>query len=462
MAINFTPRKFQEDGVRRIYGMAGRVLLADDQGTGKTISALMWISRINAHRPVVIVTPSSVKYHWQMEARQKFGLQSRVLEGRGPKQNSVWTHQDKILIINYDILWFWLRALMKCPPKVVVFDECQYISNPQARRTKASKHLAKHAQSVLGLSGTPMTNKPVQLWAVLNIIRPDLFPDFHQFAWRYCKPRHTFWGWRYDGAENKDELHSILVKHVMIRRLKEDVAPELPKKIHKMIPVHLGPAAFKEYDKAKNSFLMWLREKSPARAARAKRAESMVKIGYLLRLCAHLRMPQTINFVKEFHVAQPGEKLVGMTGHTFVIDKLREAFPRTSVVVDGRVTGKLRTEAVRSFTNIAKILNLWGNWRAAGVGLNLQRASNMVSLDPPWTPGDLLQGQDRVHRIGQTKSVMIWYLYAMNTVEYEWMMILRERTLDLKAVLDGKKSIQDVQYDLFGKLIDKIAKKEGI
>lgn len=458
----FKPRQFQEDGVLGIWKFRGKTLLADDQGLGKTIEALMWVSRIPARRPVVIVTPSSVKYHWQMEARQKFGLQSRVLEGQGPRQKAVWTHQDRILILNYDILWFWLKALMANPPRVVIFDECHYISNRLARRTRAAKALAKHADSVLGLSGTPMTNKPVQLWAVLNIIRPDLFPDFDQFAWRYCKPRHTYWGWRFDGAENKDELHKILTKHVMIRRLKEDVAPELPKKIHKMIPVHLGPAAFKEYHKAKDNFLMWLREKSAAKAARAKRAESMVKVGYLLRLCAHLRLPQTLNFVKEFHENNPGEKIVGLTGHTFMIDRLRETFPKSSVVIDGRVTGVLRTEAVRSFTHIRKITDLWGNWRAASVGLNLQRASNMVSLDPPWTPGDLLQGQDRVHRIGQTKTVVIWYLYAMGTVEEEWMRILRERTGVLKAVLDGKMDMSQAHADLFGKLIDNIAKKEGI
>lgn len=457
----FKPRQFQEDGVRGIYNLKGKTLLADDQGLGKTIEALMWVSRV-PRRPVVIVAPSSVKYHWQMEARQKFGLQSRVLEGQGPKQEAVWTHQDQILILNYDILWFWLRALMKRPPKMVIFDECHYVSNRLAQRTKAAKKLAERADSVLGLSGTPMTNKPVQLWSILNIIRPDMFDDFHQFAWKYCKPRHTYWGWRYDGAERKDELHKILVENVMIRRLKEDVAPELPKKIHKMIPVHLGSAAWKEYTKAKDSFMTWLREKSPARAARAKRAESMVKIGYLLRLCAHLRMPQTLNFIKEFHQNHPGEKVVGLTGHTFVIDRLRETFPKTSVVVDGRVTGVLRTEAVRSFTYVRKILNLWGNWRAASVGLNLQRASNMFSLDPPWTPGDLLQGQDRVHRIGQTKTVVIWYLYAMGTAEADWMQILRERTEVLKAVLDGKMSIEAAQTNLIGKLIDKLAKKEGI
>jgi hypothetical protein len=334
----------------------------------------------------------------------------------------------------------------------VLVSNCHYVKNHRARRSKAAKLVSAYADSVVGLSGTPMTNRPVELWSILNIILPEVFPDFHEYVWKFCKPRHTPWGWRFDGAEHKQELFSILREKVMIRRLKKHVAPELPDKIHKVIPFRLSPKKATEYFKAKEDFLAWLRERSPAKAHRAKRAAALVKVGYLLRLCCELKMNQTIEFIKEFATSNPGEQVVGMTGHTFVIDRLRKEFPNC-IVVNGQVTGKERTEAVKRFVS-KKVPFFWGNWKAAGTGLNLQVAHNLFVLDPPKTPGDLLQGQDRVHRIGQAEIVTIWYLILMGTVEEDWTDILRKRTAILKEILDGKTHVGG--EDIFGKLLDKL------
>lgn len=450
-------RPFQEEGVAGIYKFKGRALLADDMGLGKTIQALAWIARIPKRRPVLIICPASLKYMWQYEAWNKFRLRARVLEGQGPKRNPGLILRDPILIINYDILHHWQKVLLRNPPPVIILDECHYAKNKGARRTKAAHQVAQEAASVIGLSGTPMTNKPVELWSVLNIIRPDLFPNFSAFAWRYCSPKHTIWGWKFDGAENRGELFSILKRHVMIRRLKQDVAPELPDKIHKVIPFKLGPRKLAEYQKATSNFIAWLKEKSPAKAQRARRAQAVVKVGYLLRLCCELKMSQTIEFLRDFQESNPGKKAVGMTGHTFVIERLAKEFPN-SVVVNGSVTGRDRAEAVHRFIShpASKITFLFGNWKAAGTGLNLQVAHNLFVLDPPWTPGDLLQGQDRVHRIDQKEIVIIWYLLLFGTLEEDWTEILRKRTVILKEILDGKQAA--TTEDLFAKLIDTLVK----
>lgn len=447
---------FQETGVSKIYSFRGRALLADEMGCGKTIQALAWIARIPRRRPVLIICPASLKYMWQHEAWDKFKLRARVLSGMGPR-NPEAEIKDDIIIINYDILHSWEKILLKRPPVVVILDECHYAKNKGARRTKAARHVAQDAASVVGLSGTPMTNKPVELWSVLNIIRPDIFPDFSAFTWRYCSPRHTYWGWKFDGAENRGELFSILKKHVMIRRLKKDVAPELPDKVHTIIPFKLNSVKAKEYEKAKTNFITWLKEKSPNKANRARKAQAIVKVGYLLRLCCELKMDQTIGFLRDFMASNPGKKLVGMTGHTAVIDRLSAEFPN-SVKVNGSVTGEDRAAAVKRFTNASaeKITFFFGNWKAAGTGLNLQVAHNLVVLDPPWTPGDLLQGQDRVHRIDQKEIVIIWYLFLKGTVEEDWMEILRKRTIIVKEILDGQRAMKE--ENLFNKLFDKLTK----
>lgn len=447
-------RPFQKEGVLAIYHFNGCVILADEQGLGKTIQSLSWITKIPKRRPVVIVTPSSVKYAWQAEADLHFKMRTVVLEGNGPKRKDMILRDD-VIILNYDILKAWLPVLQRRQPEVVIFDECHYVKNPRAARTRAAKKLAENASSRLALSGTPMTNKPIELWSILNIVRPDLFPNFFGYARRYCKPILTHWGWQFPGAIRKKELFQILKKECMIRRLKKDVAPELPDKIHQVIPFRMDPKAAKEYHRASEDFITWLTEKSPAKANRAKRSASLAKVGYLFRLCAELKLPMLLELLKDFREENPDTKIVGLTMHTFVIDRLRRVFPKASIV-NGQVTGWKRREAVRRFTSRKDVNELWGNWKAAGAGLNLQVSSNFFSLDLPWTPGDLLQGQDRVHRIGQTKKVIIRYPILLGTIEEKWMKILRERTQVLKAILDGKGALDD--EDLFDTLLKEMKK----
>ncbi len=434
-------RKFQLAGCRQIYRFGGNALVADEQGLGKTIEALFWIYKIPSRRPVVIVTPSSVKWNWQAEAMLHFGMRAQVIEGRCRNKNKKLRGQ--IFIINYDILASWLRPLKRIRPQVVIFDECQFIKTPTAQRTRAARKLASRAVSRLALSGTPLTNRPAELWSAVNIVRPDIFPDQGKFLWRYCEPRRTRWGWVFRGAKRLPELHRILKSECMIRRLKKDVLPELPDKIHKIVPFRLN--SYTEYNRARDEFLAWLSSKSLARAKKARRSKTLTKIGYLLRLCAELKLPWIIRWLQDYAEANPGRKLVCMTMNTFVIDRLRREFPQ-SVVVNGSVRGKKRHEAVRKFQLNKQVQFFFGNWKAAGYGITLTSSNVLVSLDFPWSPGDLAQGQDRVHRIGQLKKVLIYYLVALHTIEEKLLRTLQKKSEVLAAVLDGQAESTD--FDL--------------
>ena len=111
---------------------------------------------------------------------------------------------------------------------------------------------------VIGMSGTPVMNRPADFWPILNIIRPELFPSFQSYAHRYCDPRKTHWGWEYKGAKNLEELHER-VKPFMLRRLKENVL-KLPSKTHVVVPLHLEDRS--ELDAAENDFIDWLSKNS--------------------------------------------------------------------------------------------------------------------------------------------------------------------------------------------------------
>lgn len=444
-------KPFQEEGVRGIYEFRGRALLADEMGLGKTIQALCWIYRLPKRRPAIIVVPASVKYNWQHEAWMHFGMRAEVLEGKRKEKHR--RLEGDIIVLNYDIMESWLPLLLEMGIGILVFDEVHYLKNPQARRTKAAFQLAEDVPSVLGLSGTPLVNRPIELWTILKIIKPNLYPSMNKYAYRYCAPRYTPWGWVYDGATNIPELNRVLTEHCMIRRLKKDVLSELPPKIRTVDLINLR--SYADYNRAEADFINWLKAKSPAKAAKAKKSEALVKIGYLLRLVAQLKKDQSIQWVKDFFNSNPGEKLVMMTMHTFIVDDFHAAF-ENSVIIDGRVTGTKRQDTVRQFQNNPKTNLLIGNWQAAGVGITLTASSTFLGHDLPWTPGALLQGEDRIHRIGQKNTAMIHYLAVMRTIEEKLVNILQKKASVLDAVLNGSAAEEDL--DIFGELLDKLGK----
>lgn len=441
----------QVEGVRQIYRFHGRALLADEQGLGKTIEALEWIRRIPSRRPAVVICPASVKYTWQSEAALHFNMRTEVLEGRNGKGKKL---PGDIVILNYDILPYWINTLRAADPKVVILDECQYITNPKAKRTKAVLEFTEAADSVVGLSGTPFTNRPIELWSVLAAIKPDLFPSRQEFAWRYCKPRFYMGRWHYKGATRTDELHRILRKHVMIRRLKKDVL-DLPPVTQRAVPFKLD--SYEEYNKAQKHFIRWLRSISPARARKAAKSEALTKVGYMIRLAARLKLRWTEQWIRDFLDNNPGEKLVGLTMHTFVIDHLRDAFRGRILWIDGRVTGQKRHDVVRAFQSNRRYTLLAGNWKAAGIGLTLTAACNIAALDEPWTPGDMLQGRDRIHRIGQTRPCTLHHLMLLGTIEEKQIKVLRSKSKVLDAILNGQASEEEL--NIFDELLEEMRRE---
>lgn len=439
-------RPYQYRGARKIHRFRGIALNADEQGLGKTVQALFWLVKCKKLRPAIIVAPASMKYTWQAEALLHFGLRAVVLEGRNPSKKI----DADIIVINYEILKDWVKVLRKLKPQCVIFDEIHYCKTWTSQRTKAAYMLARGVRSRIGLSGTPMTNRPVELWSVIKILRPDLFPSFEDYVWEFCKPKWTHWGWQYTGASNKKKLHRILKRELMFRRLKKNVMPELPPKERQMIAFKLKPSALSEYKEAERNFLGWLAKKSVSRAIRAKKSPALTRVGYLLRLCAELKLHYTTEWMKEFFISHPNEKLVAMTMHTFVIKHLHKAFPN-SVVINGSVTGRKRHDTVRQFQSNSRVKLLLGNWKAAGVGLTLTAACNLVALDLPWTPGDLFQGEDRIHRFGQKRKVIIYYLALLATIEERLITILKQKSNVLDAILNGEGEDDDI--DIFEELL---------
>lgn len=449
-------KKYQRKGVKKIERFNGRVLLADEMGLGKTIQALTYIKRHPELRPVVVICPATLKWVWELQAKRHVGLRATILNGTKPQEHKNIITHNNFLILNYEIVQGWLPYLIKLKPKILIIDECHYQKSSKAKRTKAIHKLVRQVNipHVIAISGTPLTNRPAELFTTLHLLWPMNFPTFHAFGWRYCKPKRRPWGWEFNGASHLDELHESLLNLGMIRRLKKDVLTELPDKIRQVIPCSLK--RIKEYEEAQRDFISWLRKESAVKADKAAQAEAITKLGYLKRFAAKLKMGFVKKWVDDFLEREDG-KLVLFCTHRKIIRKLHKRYKEISVVVDGSVTGKKRKYAIEQFQTNKKTRIFIGNIKAAGVGIDLWAASVCAFVELDWVPGNHTQAEDRLHRIGQKKVVMVYYLIAKKTIEEKLCKIIQQKQEVLTNTLDGKKVKND--FNVFSKLQKILLKK---
>jgi len=426
-----TPYAFQYEGVAFIDSKHGRALIADEMGLGKTIQAIAWLQLHPEIRPAILVVPAFLKLNWERELYKWMpDPNPEILKGK-----KVHVPKGDIIIINYDILQAWGKTLKAVNPKVIIGDEIHLVKNNKALRTKALKMLAKGVPHFIALSGTPIENRPIEIFNAVNIIDPEVFPNDWKFKERYCGAKYNGFGWDFNGATNIPELHTTLSTTVMLRRKKKDVLKELPNKVWSFVPMELDNR--KEYTEAENNFIQWVHTtKGEEAAERAKGAEMLSSIEALKQLAVKGKLNQAMDWVEDF--LQSGKKLVIFVTHKFAMQFIMDEFPDISVKVDGSVSTKKKQEAVDQFQNNKKIKLFVGNIKAAGVGINLTAASDVAFLELPWTPGALEQASDRVHRIGQKNSVSIYYLLAHETIEDRIATMIDKKRKVLDGILDGK------------------------
>lgn len=446
------PFKYQREGAAAIERFNGRALVADEMGLGKTFQALLWARRNPSVRPIIIVCEATLKVHWSREALRHVNIRSEILSGLKPAKMGFSTpHQ--IIIVNYDILHKWVHWLRRLKAKLVIVDECQKIGNRSTRRSKAVKRLCKGVKHIICLSGTPLTNRPAELWPTLNIINPKVFSSFREYADRYCDPKLRRWGWDYSGAANLGELHKQLKVSCMIRRLKEDVLDELPPLRRIVVPTEIEDR--KQYEKAVKDFIGWLRSYSHQKSRRAAKVEQMAKMGYLKRLVGRLKLKFVIEWIDRFLVESDG-KLIVFGVHKKVLIPLHKHYKHNSVLVNGEVIGKERQGRIDQFTHQKKTRLFFGNIRAAGTGWNGSCAEAVAFVELAWTPAEHSQAEARPHRIGQKGSVTCYYLTAISTIEERLLQIIQKKQQRLDATLNGRK--QRDSFDVYDLLADHLMK----
>jgi len=448
--MTLKPFKYQRETLDEIDEFGGRSLVGHQMGLGKTLITLWWMKR---HRkeafPALVVCPASLKLMWAHEARSILGIEPLVLQGRKAHEDKIgWS--EKFVVINYEVLQNWKEVLDDYQFQTLVLEECQYCKSHTTKRTKAAKYLARHIPYVLALSGTPMLNRPIELHPVLDMISPKTFGTRFNFGKKFCAGRLGPWGWEFKGATHTDELHALLKKTCMTRRLKSEVLKDLPPKNRFVVPVPMRNP--EEYEEAQDNFLEWLEKKDSTKAALAKEAEAVVQLGYLKRLAARLKAKYVVRWINKWLKDSNGDKLVLFAEHRGMLGVLEKRCKAKSVVLEGRTSMKRRNERVEQFQNDPETRLFIANRQVGGTGFTLTAASTVVFTEFDWVPANLIQAEDRIHRIGQTRKALIYYFVAMGTIEESLCGIIQSKQRTFDAVLDGGK--MDDSMDIYNQLLE--------
>ena len=431
-------KPFQRAGVRYLLERR-RAFLADEQGLGKTIEAIATLEADKAY-PAIVVCPASLKLNWLRElARWLPGRSVSALSGYGDGSE---LELSDVTVLNYDILDPRLQGLLAGAPRAVVIDEAHYCKNPSAKRTQAVHKLAAGVPRdglVLALTGTPVVNRPAELISQLRILgRLEEFGSGAKF------------GARFRGADAHQRLHWHLRARCFVRRLKQDVLPQLPAKTRAVVPVELDNAS--EYTLAEHDLIAWLRSQPldlgelDAKVAAALRAERLVRLNALKLLAARGKLTAALAWIHDF--CSSGERLVVFARHREVQSAVIERFPGALHIL-GADSAAVRDASLQDFQAPDSDANqlIVCSMEVAGQGITLTRSSNVVFLELDWTPAKHDQAEDRCHRIGQQDAVNAYYLLAADTVDETIATLLERKRAIIEAVTDGREEDEEGVLD---------------
>lgn len=467
---------FQKAGVKYIAENK-RVIVGDEMGLGKTIEAIASIEYTNSY-PAIITCPNTLKYNWEREFNRFVDRKVAIINSNTDLNKL--DESIEVFVINYNALVKHVDFLSKIDFKAVVSDESHYLKNRRAKRTISFTNLVKSTTNlVLLMTGTLIVNRPNELISPLTILdKINDFGGFWGFAKRYCNARKTEFGLDISGSNNLEELHHKLRSLCYIRRNKQDVLPELPKKIRQMIEIDIDNRS--TYEKAKNDLINYLKNEvkennkflvsisklSPVeqeqakkiwhetKAKNAEQAEHLVKISELKNLVTEGKMSEVVSWIED--VIESGEKLVVFADHTKTVNKIAEIF--NCPKINGEVDLDTRDAAVQSFQNDPETKLIIINIKSGKEGLTLTAASKIAFIEQGWTPGEHDQAEDRIHRIGQVAdSVNIYYLLAHDTIDIDIYNLIEAKRQITDAVNKGT-AIDNSQLSILNELIKTLLK----
>tara|TARA_R110000868_G_scaffold50769_1_gene161755 strand:+ start:1693 stop:3540 length:1848 start_codon:yes stop_codon:yes gene_type:complete len=443
--------KHQEEGIEFLLKNK-KCILADDMGLGKTYQSIVSALEIGAER-ILIVCPSSLKINWMREI-QNFCEEVSIIKGKH------WD-PDRFTIINYDILknfhtikergkkyddWEIRREIVEYNPDVIILDEAHFIKNHKSIRGKILKDISKKfsPERIWLLTGTPIANRPMDYYNLLSIIDCSVADNWVHYARTYCEGIRFKKGGRYvwvtKGSSNLKELSSK-TKRTVLRRKKEDVL-DLPDKL--ITPVYLELQNTEGYKNVWNEYLA----QRKIDGKKGNPARDLVEMTLLRTFIAMETVPYTIEKTEE--ALELGKKTIIFCNFNDEMDSLISYFGEKSVCIRGGMSDKQKQHAVDRFQEDESCMVFIGQIKAAGVGITLTAAEIVIMNSLDWVPGNHEQAEDRAYRIGQNKTVNIYYMLIDETIDTLVWEILTEK----KKVIDTIMGDDDIITEFINKIED--------
>ncbi len=462
---------YQKEGVKHL--MRGKKLLADGVGLGKSVQALTY-AESKPNRRVLIVCPSPLKFQWKQEIKKFFNIDSTILEGTPKKRlkafNSYKDSKTKYLIVNYEqligkedkktkIVTLKNKYLELIKFDLIIFDEVHKIKNYKSGIHKGAKKIK--TLDKIGLTATPLINNPMELFTLINFLKPWFF-NYKFFTNTFCSMNdvYTSFGRKrvIDGYKNLDKLNHYL-KPIMIRRLKDEVFADLPKRSYKTYMVDLLPEQKRLHNiyfgNAKDSF-----------------DSGCNKYDYLafLQLARGVCDSTELLYLSESKKALPIKKIE--SGKLEVLKKIDEDIPDKIIIFTlfskmakiiykelGKdrcvlVTGedKNKHDSVQEFKNNPKKKYLCTS-DCINYGFNIEEAHILIHFDKPWTQAMVEQREGRIDRLTQKNKMLIIDLITKDSIEEKVEKIIAKKKNMIDKIIDGNVNTQISQDKLINELL---------
>jgi len=424
-------RPYQKDGfdfLAHLVQIRLGGILADDMGLGKTLQTLTWLAWLRERnkknpKPSLVICPASVLHNWRREAEKFVGdLKVLVLESGAARHNlRKQIPEHDLIVTNYALLRRDLEELQKFQFRAVILDEAQFIKNPGAQVTQSVKQLKSEHR--LALTGTPLENRLLDLWSIVDFIQPGYLGSQEHFLETY-EPK--------GGADTEGEQRiarrrlSAKLRPLLLRRLKKHVAKDLPDRIEERRDCPLGEEQRKLYLAELRRSRDQIMQAVAEQGLNKSKMHVLAALTRLRQVCCHPQLvgndsasgkTETLFELLDTLVAD-GQKVLVFSQFVQMLQLLEKECHARNIKTH-MLTGqtKDRQEVVNSFQGEPGAGVFLLSLRAAGTGLNLTNASYVVLYDPWWNPAVEAQAIDRSHRIGQTQTVNAYRLIAPGTVE---------------------------------------------
>lgn len=416
------------------YGLGG--ILADDMGLGKTVQTLAFLANQKARgkleAPVLIIAPTSLMSNWRREAEIFTpDLKVLVLQGQERHQRFEQISDHDLILTTYPLLPRDQERLLERAYSILVLDEAQVVKNPKSQAARIVRQI--ETEQRLCLTGTPMENHLGELWTQFDFLMPGFLGDQNSFKRLYRTPIEKH------GDIDAQARLARRIAPFMLRRRKDEVEKDLPKKTEIIRSVSLGKAQAALYESIRLTMEKKVRE---AIAAKGLARSHITILDALLKLRQTCCDPRLLKLKQAQKVKQSaklamlmellpemleeGRKVLLFSQFTSMLSLIQKELDSRSIRY-AQLTGQTRKrdEAIECFTSGAADVFLI-SLKAGGVGLNLTAADTVIFYDPWWNPAVESQAMDRAHRIGQDKPVFVYKLLTENTVE-EKILALQEK-----------------------------------